>query len=68
MIIHLNVLKRFICTSIIQFTGIKLNIVGCNAPYVYSCDHIPSVSAVTVRYFRCFPSSWKPGGCFKMDI
>ena len=33
-----------------------------------SCDHIHSVSAVTATYFRCFPSSWKPGRCFKMDI
>ena len=33
-----------------------------------SCDHIHSVSAVTVTYFRCFSSSWKPGGCYKMNI
>ena len=28
-----------------------------------SCDHIHSVSAVTVTYFRCFPSSWKLERC-----
>ena len=29
------------------------------------CDHIHSVSAVTVTYFRCFPSSWKLERCLR---
>ena len=52
-------------TNLLETSVILLGVMLCT---LGSCDHIHSVSAVTVTYFRCFPSSWKSGGCFKMDI